>query len=196
VLPEGGGGFTDAAAPPPMDDAGPCQCPTGDLCTGCQGADNFCAAPCVQGEFPCPPSETCAQGYCVPVCCVSGCSAPTQCDPGSGSCVGGDGGWSFGGSNSGSGGPGTSGGSSGSEASGSSGASGSGGSGAGGTGSGVPGFDGDGGGEGGLADSGANIGKSSGCGCVVVDVPGSSAVAVFVCTLFGTALATRRRRRR
>ena len=84
ILPDGGGGYTDAALPPPSGDAG-CDCPDGSRCVG---PDNFCAGPCGNGEFPCRPSEVCTQGYCVPVCLVNPCPSGAVCDPSSGICVG------------------------------------------------------------------------------------------------------------
>ena len=80
--PDGGGTYTDAGLPPPGNDAG-CNCPTG---TKCVGPDDFCASPCGHGEFPCPPSEVCTQGYCVPVCEIFTCKAPLLCDLSTGNC--------------------------------------------------------------------------------------------------------------
>ena len=159
-----GGSFIDASVPPPLPDAGPCSCPNGNACTGCAGADNFCASPCSPTEFPCSGGQACVQGFCVPVCCVSACVAPALCDPGSGECTGDDGGAgsTFGnGSNGGSVNQGD-----GSFA----------------------------GGEGGLGDQGSGGVGGGGCGCVVADGRGGSVLGGVLAALFGVAFASRRRR--
>jgi MYXO-CTERM domain-containing protein len=74
-----------AVTPPPVVDAG-CDCPIGTLCVG---PDNFCAEPCGPLEFPCPLGYSCNQGFCIPDCILMSCALPSQCDYGSGQCIGG-----------------------------------------------------------------------------------------------------------
>jgi hypothetical protein len=51
-------------------------------------------------------------------------------------------------------------------------------------------------GEGGTANGAVSTGASGGCGCLVVDTPGSNALAAAVSAMLGISLWTRRRRRR
>ena len=74
TLPDG------AACPPPVCPAGtrvvviPKQC------------DPYCAQPCGAGEFKCPPSEACVDGWCVPPCLAISCKECQRCDLGGGTC--------------------------------------------------------------------------------------------------------------
>jgi Notch-like protein len=54
------------------------QCPNGSQCV-----EGFCAAPCGSGEFPCPGSQVCKDGYCLPDPCTNvDCPAGERCEDG------------------------------------------------------------------------------------------------------------------
>lgn len=72
------------------DSCVPKMCPAGTHTTAIPGECNpYCAQPCGMGEFKCSalPGTECKDGFCIPVCLLTGCGACLRCNVGDGKCV-------------------------------------------------------------------------------------------------------------